>query len=127
MIVLKCYDPSTASRLRRQMYALLCQSARSVETKAKFIKSGGSSSTVACDGDFVSRSDHVYNPNYSPARHKSAAERCKKQKRAVPLALQLELGIGENMEKSSFQKAQDARRKPHSIQERGEKWVQNLK
>jgi hypothetical protein len=77
-------------------------------------------------GEFESCDGHVYNPNDPPARLQSAAERARKKIKTVPLDIVLELGMCEDMEKSGFQKAQDARKKPRSLKERGETWAERL-
>jgi hypothetical protein len=74
----------------------------------------------------------VYNPNSSPARMKSAAESSRPKPRlglrpAVPLETLLELGKGDDMQPSDFQKAQDARKKPHGFSERSEHWAARQK
>jgi hypothetical protein len=72
--------------------------------------------TIVYNGVFEGKAGHEYNPNYLPARKKSASEQCTARKQAH-LAAQLTVGQ-KKLQSNSFQKAQNDMRVPHRLQYR---------
>jgi hypothetical protein len=124
-------DPTCPSPERRKLHTIFSQAASAVQNMCTNHMNGIYSGPM-CSEQFQSRAHHVYNPNSSPARMKSAAESSRPKPRlglrpAVPLETLLELGKGDDMQPSDFQKAQDARKKPHGFSERSEHWAARQK
>jgi hypothetical protein len=125
-------DPECPSPLRRELNALLVQSAKGIDRKcAEHTRNSCRTEQVE---NFDCRSGHVYDYHHSPARHQSAAERGRNRKdlkadepraraRVVPLETGLAYGLGDDIPVSDLQKAMNERRKAHSFKDRRNQWI----
>jgi hypothetical protein len=124
-------DPNCPSPLRRELNALMVQSADGIARKCAEYKQDDLRPEVQAES-FWGRSGHVYKPNYSPSRHQSAAQRARGEAetsaprpvaRSVPLEIRLGYGLGDDLPISDLQKALNDRRKGHSFAERSKQWI----
>jgi hypothetical protein len=119
-------DPNLASPCRRVLHKATHTALSEAVKKAEAIRRG-ELHVMKHQRTFESKVGHGYKPTYSPARRKSASERCStyKARQKARLAAQLTVGQGE-MPVSEFQKAQNDRRKQHSLQDRRKRIQQTV-
>jgi hypothetical protein len=116
-------DPTLASPFRRTLHKTAHRALTDAAKKAEALKND-ELHPVVHTGVFESKAGHEHNPQYSPARKKSASEQCTARKQAR-LAAQLTVGQSE-LQYSSFKKAQNDRRVPHRLQDRSKQIQQRL-